>query len=349
MALTYLTYCLVGLHASLWLQSIIWATILAWVGHMFAWALLGRGDDSVVDFWLGKPGTAMFAAMIGYLYYWIFRSPLGEIRVWGYHDDMLLESNGNRTRWERAKAVAMSWLWYGETGEGVNIPDGAHEFSHTEGWPCYAEMRLPPRDHGMPPPDVSPVIVTIDRQYPSYYGWGHWLLSRAPGHQILWDVALLHAAGLAGLLVIWEYWPSYLKHSPWGTIALIVGYPALTAALAWIAYTPQGTLWPSFWRMCCFWIGWLVMMQVAIAGGCGFGFVHSLHERWSGGAIPIALASVSLPLYFFVRAWVSARKFGRAVGRGTHIYGAMPHTPIRDLLRPTVFVKYPRERHGHEQ
>lgn len=372
MALTYVTYAIIGLHTGLWLQAWTWAWAVVWCVHVTVW-LGGAGREGgavgVLDYWLGRPLVAMLAGSIGFLYYRLVGSPVARWSVHVWVDDRLGGGHGGKAgkigyeAWrEQATSVVASWV---RAVPPRQAPSHAVRLTDTELWPFHGHLELSAGDvEAGGGEDVNrnytrlrlgdsvvdgppPTIVFYDKQEPSGYKWSHFLLSRSPGHQLLHDLALLHSVALALLVTVWERWPTVpVDGSAIGASVLVPGYALATLAAAWVS-AGNRRLWPNPWRRRFFWAGWVALSVILLGLGCGLGAVHALHERWTGGAIPLGTTLASLPLLHTICYWASRTlaKPPEAPGaaaprRRKHLDAAIPYVPYRDLLRPTVTVHH---------
>lgn len=302
---TFFAYSISGLHFGLWIQRPLPALVPLVLLHMLCWVIWGRGDASAIGFWLLRPVAYAAGVAVAYLSFVLFGSPVSKWRVWvkrGRTPSILTQN-------PRVTLGVLAQSMIDHINQPSFVPDKKFTELHPEAvqlWPLHAHVDY---DIATGKKDTLTVahLTVMDMECSGYYNHSKYLLSMAPGHQIVAEWFVAHTIGFLGTLSLWEIWPPHESRTPWGFVGFGLGYPLVTLALVALARCDTFKLWSHPFKARIFWINWIVFSFVATTCAGAIAYVDSLGEFWSGMAISMGVTALVVVISFYVWCCEAAR------------------------------------------
>lgn len=296
---TFFAYSISGLHFGLWIQRPLPAVVLLAVLHCLYWSIWGRGDSSAIGFWLMRPLAAVIGVAVAHLSYVLYGSPVSRWKVWIRRG----KTGSVLSQHPRATVAMLAQSMIDHINQPrLELGPGYTELDPrcVSLWPLYASV-----DHRIAvergDTAIGVPLTAVDKEGAGYYNHSKYMLSLAPGHQILAEWFVLHTIGFFGCLVLWELWPPHQSRTPWGVLGFGLGYPLLTFGISLLARYDTFKIWSHPLKARVFWTNWVVLSAIATVVAGSVAFVDSLGEFWGGCMISMGASALALVVLF--RLW----------------------------------------------
>lgn len=334
--LTYFTYGIAGVHFGMWIQRPTLTLIPLIILHLFVWLVWGKGDVSGAAFWLVRPGIYFAGAGVAHFYFVLFGSPISTWKVWtrdGKKKSLLLH-----TPRQIVQELAQSAIDHYGDGPPIN-PARNTPVQDTKLWPLHIHVAKP---RGQKDGTTFHVIAS-DRQEPGYCGTTPYLLAFTPGHQVLFELFLLHTAIFIVAIFLWERWSPHATRKPWGAISFGFIYPICTFLIARGTGWGSSPLWTHKVKTRAFWFTWISMAIAMTGAASGFAYMNVLGEYLSGGIIALGAAALTIIVMFKIWCCEAARHAKITCKDGTELmpfFASVSHGrhPVRNVIGTTASI-----------